>query len=271
MYINYRSGKDFFEDNKDYILSDELKNQFLYTNAKALWDAESSPSHYYIKVYDDGKELFMIKNHSHPLVIVGDESLVEEAVRCLHELNYHYDGILGSQTMVESFRDKSIELYGGKFTLNKAMDIMVFKGNGELCDDAYLCTKENITQVAEFIIGFYKEIWNNDILMEEAIKMATERIGRIYGYFLNDECVSIVALSRETENYQSIGLAYTNPLHRGKGYMQVLMNHCAKVIAMKKKTAQLHVDKANPISNHAYKKIGFVVYTENVHLDYHRE
>lgn len=268
MYFNYQTGKDFFLDNKDYILGDELVNQFLYTNAVALWDVKTSPNNYYIKVSKDGKELFMIKNNTKPLVLVGDESLVNEAVNCLGKLTYSFDGILGQEKMVESFKDKWQEQHGGKFILNTAMDIMVFKGVGVLSENIRVCQKEDISTLAECIKGFYKDIWNTDVSLEEATQKATEKIGNIYGYFTKGKCVSMVALSRETENYQSIGLAYTIPSYRGNGYMQELMSHCAKIIEMKNKTAQLHVDKANPISNHAYKKIGFVIYCDNIHYDY---
>lgn len=101
--------------------------------------------------------------------------------------------------------------------------------------------------------------------MMDAMKKAEEKIGSVYGYFLGEKCVSIVALSRETDHYINLSLAYTMPEYRGNGYIQALMKHCAKIVSEKGKTAILHVDQANPISNRAYKKAGFVVYADDVH------
>lgn len=51
--------------------------------------------------------------------------------------------------------------------------------------------------------------------------------------------------------------------YRTKGIMQDLMLHCAVTAARMNKIPQLFVDKQNPISNHAYRQIGFEVYLSN--------
>lgn len=103
MYINYRTGKDFFLDNNEYILSDELQNQFLYTNAKSSWDIQSSLNNFHIKVFNDDREIFMIKSSPHLMIIIGAESLIPEVISSLNELHYSFSGILGSRSITDSF------------------------------------------------------------------------------------------------------------------------------------------------------------------------
>lgn len=265
MIIIYQTGKEFFEDNQGYILSDEIRNQFLYGNAKKSWDVPSCPDHFYLKITDQGKNLFLIRNHPHPLALAGDETLSDQAVEWLDQLPFPFPGIIGSRILTDAFISSwKKTAHSGQFVLKTAMDMMMFTGLGEDNDHIRVCSQKDLETLAGFIIGFQKECFGEDLSIVDAMAKAIEKIGSVYGYFLGEKCVSIVALSRETDHYISLSLAYTMPEYRGKGYIQALMKHCAKIVSEKGKTAILHVDQTNPISNRAYKNAGFVVYAENI-------
>lgn len=48
----------------------------------------------------------------------------------------------------------------------------------------HLCNEEDIMQIASLIIAFYKDIWNYEISLEEAIQKANEKKNHIYGYVI---------------------------------------------------------------------------------------
>ena len=65
-----------------------------------------------------------------------------------------------------------------------------------------------------------------------------------------------------------ISLVYTDPAQRGKGYCAALMHHLAKIqLATGYEYLGLFVDRANPISNHTYKKVGYVILEDSIEYD----
>lgn len=257
MIVNYQTGKEFFEDNATFINSDELRNQFFLVNAKQAWDIKTCSDHFYLKITSGEAALYAIKNEPYPLVIAGARFLLKELAEELCHLDYAFNEIIADEVTCRVFMDEYRIIKGGSFHLKTAMSTMVFKGIGKLDGDVMVCTKEEAPFVASCIKNFHKEIWDEDITYENALNKAKDNQSGIYGYYVNGKCVSIVCLARESERYVSLGLAYTLPEERNKGHIQKLILHCAQLIAGRGKTAHLHVDRANPISNHAYLKIGF--------------
>lgn len=257
MLINYQTGKDFFEDNAAFITSDELRNQFLFINAKQAWDIKTCSDHFYLKITDGQNFLFAIKNEPYPLVILGSRFLIRELIEELLRLNYSFKEIIADEVTCRVFMDEYRVAKGGVFRLKIAMSTMLFKGFGRFDEHVRPCSSGETMFIASCIQAFHKEIWNENVTLESALNKVKEYNSGMYGYYVNDKCVSILLLSRESNHHVSLSLAYTLPEERNKGYIQKLMLHCAKLIADKGKIAHLHVDKANPISNHAYAKIGF--------------
>ena len=70
--------------------------------------------------------------------------------------------------------------------------------------------------------------------------------------------VSTAQTSRELACGPCISGVYTPPEHRRRGYCQTLVAHiCRQRLAQGAQCLSLFVDKANPSSNRAYRKIGF--------------
>lgn len=69
---------------------------------------------------------------------------------------------------------------------------------------------------------------------------------------------SRASLSRECPHGSSVNFVYTPPEKRGKAYAQTnAANLCRMILASGKGFCTLFVDKANPVSNRVYCKIGF--------------
>ncbi|NCA97175.1 MAG: GNAT family N-acetyltransferase [Bacteroidia bacterium] len=258
MLINYPTGKDFFEDNAAFILSDELRHQFLFINAKQAWNTKSCPEHFYLKIVNGNSTLYAIKNKPYPLVIIGVRFLIKELVENLLILNYDFTEIIADEATCRVFMDEYRVVKGGTFRLKTAMSTMVFKGVGKFDEHVQACADKDTPFIASCIQAFHKEIWNEDVTYESSLNKVKEYDSGLFGYYVDNRLVSILLMSRETNHHVSMSLAYTIPEERCKGYIQKLMLHCAKLVADRGKIAHLHVDKANPVSNHAYSKIGFV-------------
>ena len=93
--------------------------------------------------------------------------------------------------------------------------------------------------------------------------------GSIYKWTDKGEMVSLAAIVRKTRNTGVVGLVYTPPERRGKGYatscVQLLS---ARMLQSGLKSCALFTDKANPTSNHIYRKIGYEPLTEFLDVDF---
>jgi uncharacterized protein len=81
--------------------------------------------------------------------------------------------------------------------------------------------------------------------------------------------VAVAAINRKTKNAGIIGLVYTPIEYRRKGYATSHVRKLSEYILQKGFTyCGLFTDKANPTSNHIYKKIGYEPITEFVDIGY---
>lgn len=259
----YKNGKDFYEENQSSILKNELINQFLYTNAIA--DKEADKADFFIKVYDRDKEFLLVHVAPYALCISGDIELLSEAVDVIIKQGYQINGVIAPYAYSHPFITEYCQKTNKEISVLNAMDIMVFQGTAKYHPNVIQCTEEHLEQLAEYRVAFMAEAMGDEVSKEDSLVALRKRMKYIYLYVLDGEVVSMASITRPTMNYQALSLAYTAPLHRSKGYIQSIMLHCCKVIEDDGKRPQLFVDKQNPISNHAYKKIGFEVYNDFYH------
>lgn len=251
MYKIYQSGLEFYNENEIYILQDELKNHFLYVNSNKI--LKSDKENFCIKVYDSNDSLYLIKYQQHPLFITGSINLLNEGINILKENNYIFEKII----IPHDLNKKLLEIYpNAKLIFNT--NLMLFKGQPK--EDNHVRLVDGTSDaLLNFIRHFYLEVTNESFSID---KIKERMNSKLYGYFVDDQLVSIIGFSRETKNYITLNYAYTNPIYRNKGYIKKLILSCAKVIIDNNKKPILFVDKNNPISNKVYKQIGFKNYYE---------
>jgi len=267
MIIKYKSGKDFFQDNIDILLSDEIKYSLTIHNAKVLYDFKMNSDNYAIKVSTDNHVLLAIRSYPHPLVITGSPYCIGELCKALDKYRMVFAGIIGSPQITEAFINQYCKKHRTQFKVRLALNQMIFAGKGKLCDNIAFCSKEDIPVVTDFIIAFYQECFGEKIDNCDAKEKADNFIGKTLGYYISSELAAVVKMGRETARYVNISFVYTKPKYRSRGYMQALMLHICKLIQDNNKTPILYVDIANPVSNHIYKKIGFKIYNKDINYD----
>lgn len=93
--------------------------------------------------------------------------------------------------------------------------------------------------------------------------LAKIKAGSIFKWVDNNEVLGICAIMRKTEKSAIVGLVYTPPILRGKGYAtSCVIKLSEKILNEGSKYCGLFTDKANPTSNSIYRKIGYVPSTE---------
>ena len=105
----------------------------------------------------------------------------------------------------------------------------------------------------------------------QVLKVTQHKVasGDVFKWVDKGNIVSIAAINRKTKNAGIIGLVYTPEECRGNGYATSHVQKLSEYILQNGfKYCGLFTDKANPTSNHIYKKIGYEPITEFVDIGY---
>ncbi|HHZ18488.1 MAG TPA: GNAT family N-acetyltransferase [Acholeplasmataceae bacterium] len=258
MITIYERGKDFLSANQAILFANEIEYGMAIHNAKILFDRELDESSYAIRVDDGGGVLLAIRSATYPLVLVGNPAGISGLVSAIDANGLVFSEILGTAEITSAFIATYEKSHPVVFKLAMAMDIMVFNGEGRLCANAKPCSAADLETMGRFAMGFNQECFGTEIAPEAALKTAEQLLARAFGYYHEGKLVAIVNVGRETDHYATIRFAYTDPAYRGRGFMQALVTHACRLIQDEGKTPTLNVDVANSISNHVYRKIGFV-------------
>lgn len=116
--------------------------------------------------------------------------------------------------------------------------------------------ESDIPTLAQWIASFRAEALPNEPPID-GLRFATQRLDVVYVWD-DGGLVSMMANNRNTIHLASVGLVYTPPELRGKGYATALVAAGSQALLDAGHTGcVLFTDLANPISNSIYPKIGY--------------
>ena len=118
----------------------------------------------------------------------------------------------------------------------------------------------------EWLTAFHMEAVPHDppVTKEHADKSAQS--GRYLFWSIDDQPVSMAAVSRRLKQTAAIAPVYTPPQLRGRGYAgSVTAAVVDRIFAQGRTAACLYTDLRNPMSNRCYAKIGFKPYCDSWH------
>jgi len=246
----YQNGKEFFLDNKSYILEDEFKNQLLYKTAIKTSEIELSSDNYNLKLTQDDKVLLASNIINRPLVVVGDVELVKELVLVIKKHKLNYQGISANYEIVAEF----IKHTEDRLVFHSSLGLMEYLEKVNYSDHNVKEVTKDKAQLVPMFRSFFLEL-NEDLKNKNIEELVEEKTS--YGYYIDKEIVSFITIGNVYQSYIEIGYAYTKPECRNMGYMQSLLKHVITLIQKQGKTAVLLVDNDNKVSNHTYAKLGF--------------
>lgn len=276
----YNTPGEFLDDNAAFLSRFELTTQLSVGNATAHRDEPCTPELLFGRCEENGETILLFSNtlpwnlllHSIP----GDFSACAATVLLAERLKkdgVKINGLNATQQLSKIFTFA----YGGKFQLKNAMDIMELR---ELTEPPVVSGKVRVARSDEFDYLFdWRCEFNREALREEpdteALKESFAKFiadGKVYVLELNDgTVVSMAAVaSRKLPHGVSITDVYTPKEYRGNKYAQnTVAAICREKLAAGAEYLTLFVDKRNPVSNHAYAKLGFRIVEDN--FDYRLE
>lgn len=269
----YGTPGEFLEDNKAFLQRFEAVCQLNLGNAQATKNEPCRPDLLFGRCEEEGRGVLLFGNllpYNLCLnAIPGDFSALSAAVllaEYLRREKIEVKGVNASKVLCNAF----FSAYGGSYRVRAGMDIMVLK---ELIEPPVVPGKlrpaeeEDVSLITNWHRAFYREALHEEP-PEDVEDRVRAHIGR-HALFVWEnperEAVSAAHIcARELEHGASISGVYTPPEQRGKGYCQnTVAAICRKLLTEGKEYCTLFVDKANPVSNRVYEKIGFQIVEDN--------
>lgn len=253
MIKTYLTGSDFVSDNEQFLNTNKYLSCFFVLDATLLNHVDCD--NYAIKVTNGRDTLLALKVVPYSLMLFGSTVLTQELSEYLLNNGLLFDKLLGDETLCQAFAD-SCSKYGICFDEFLAMDFMEATTVTEpTSPEVVTATESDFAEILECIYNFMKNCNLDDPVNEQKYRDNLHNIRLIKQ---DNKVVSIAVMAMSTEEDVRIVNVYTRPEYRGKGYARKVVNAVKNEILSLGKKATLNVDKANPISNHVYKSIGFV-------------
>jgi uncharacterized protein len=220
----------------------------------------------YLAVVDSDGEVVLAAMMTPPynLVLAGepDERALRRLAEHLKEENWEPPGVMGLRTTSQKFSRIWAEVAGRQ--VRAGMNQRIFELTEVRPPEGVpgrmrAAETGDIPLAAEWITRFQEEAMQMQIKPEEAQEIAEQRIESSDLFFWEmDGPVSMAAKGRPSGNVISIGLVYTPPENRRRGYagacVAALSQH---LLDSGYPIVSLYTDLNNPTSNHIYTEIGF--------------
>jgi predicted GNAT family acetyltransferase len=131
-----------------------------------------------------------------------------------------------------------------------------------------VATTDDVPAVTDFVAAFGAEIREPFPHPGRVARMGIEE-ARIHLWTVDGQPRAICAWQGPTPNSVRIGLVYTPPQHRGRGFASnAVAELTRRLLASGRKYCTLFTDKANPTSNSIYMKIGYEPVADFEHVKF---
>ena len=122
-----------------------------------------------------------------------------------------------------------------------------------------------------WIEGMAGDVWGNYKSVQSDPENYLYQIatGDVYTLEVNGSPVSIAKISHKMEQFCGIGMVYTPPYFRGKGYASACVAKLSQV-ALNRGFSKcvLYTDLTNPTSNSIYQRIGYKPVCDSVEIKF---
>ncbi len=270
------NGQEFVDQFKPVLLVHEVVYQLLMGNALANAETPCTPECFFGAVLDEADRPVLLFGHTAPhrlLIHSLDTATIAQAVPLLvsHvvENQINIAGILASDAICSVFTAcDSMHAYQRAIS----MDIMELR---ELRDIPLApgrfrpATKADLDLICRWHVAFNAEATGHPIDYASSYEKNSKRLSDFYLFEdASGKVCAMACVARKLLKGCCISLVYTDPAERGKGYCAALMHHLAKMqLATGYEYLGLFVDQANPISNHTYEKVGYVILEDSIEYD----
>jgi RimJ/RimL family protein N-acetyltransferase len=285
-FTSYTNINDFYATTYDLLMCHEAQNLIPLGNIilgkegkdKNAW---RDPANWYMTTVSDagGVQLAAIMTPPHNITLYARDNKIDDAaVSCLIDGigGVPVPGVIARKDMALHFAQAFCAAKGLTFEtkmeqriyeLTRVNPDIVQMGTMRLAEERDMCF------LPYWMESFYSadEYGKTTMNIPQDADIYLHRIGQKKIYVLEEQGqpVSIAAMTREMQTVCGVGLVYTPPYFRGKGYATSCVAQLSQMILDRGFTkCVLYTDLANPTSNSIYQKMGYKPICDSVMLKF---
>jgi RimJ/RimL family protein N-acetyltransferase len=258
MPLEVKKLEGWFEKQK---LMKLLKND--YDNFYLLFDLDNfnfllgSSSFLYAKEENEIRGVLLNYYHSSGIKDIwtyGDAKAIEMLISFVDK----------SSSVIHTRADDNLHIFSDAPNIYREYCMVNEKPAGTYDRNVKLLSQDMHTQYAKLISQWPNTRFNT---MEHDEFRNILNYSTVFGYFVDDNLVSVATLGAIWKDWFIISSVFTDPLHRNKGYVQKLISFILDHYKNLHR-AILFVNKENGPAIKAYSKVGFRVFSEDLWVDY---
>jgi predicted GNAT family acetyltransferase len=262
---HYPLATDFLTDAAPFLEQQELaNNQILGLAAYYKTDASKAEQACMLQIWEQDKLQLCALLRNHKSILSGPAWNVQ-SLRMLKEeytrRQVYPVGVTAEYSLAKAFAEQ----YGAKpdpertLILHELKAVRIQKNAAGQLEPV---KPSELETLGEWFMHFQKEVRNFPLRTMPELREDLERwmkAGMLFKWMDKGEIKSMAAIVRRSKNIAFVGLVYTPPAFRGAGYAGSCVQNLSKAMLDSGfSSCGLYTDKANPVSNHIYTKMGYV-------------
>ena len=201
------------------------------------------------------------------------QTAIVPLVHHLRGIDVQIPGVVGPAAAAQAFAECWVEdMPGVSVNLSKRMRVFEASSVANLPlspGKLRFARPDDHALITRWIVGLSEAV--GEPVSHESAESRAEKLTNDQQLYVwdNEGPVSIAGVSRPMRNGTTIGLVYTPPEHRGKGYAtSCVLLLTKKLLSDGYSFCSLYTDLSNPTSNSIYIKIGYVPIGDALELDF---
>lgn len=274
--LTYKTVKEFWNENKEFLLEKEPISQLIIASALPNLEEEIRKDLFFGVIVDENNEGILGFSNVNPYNLVIYSPKVDGAKKAIYLLidylikeNIAINGVNANEQLIPVFTEYYTKKTGLELEEHFSMDIMeakVVKYNDLVPGYFRGATLEDLSMLTKWQLNFSDDIDNSKIAYEQAEARTKELIESNDIFIYEDENhvpVSTASAARKLTKGIVISRVYTPKEYRCKGFSTACIDNITRHYLSKAEYCTLFVEKNNPFSNSVYRKVGYVVMEAN--------
>lgn len=270
---DYSHSEDFWTDNQAVILSHILEAELMYLNARNNIGADQG--FFGMSVRDGESTLLAIQTLPYPMIFFGHGGDLRPLAARMAELLLQRrkipetinGSVASTEIMLDALLEKGVAYIAGRHLLQRRCDVLediptlampLINANEvtyDFCQDYQSFLEE--CHASYDPAKLQQDI--DSMLLSNDLYVLTEQ----------GEVVTMGRLQRKLPKGRAVGVIYTPPVFRGRGYSTCCTKQLTRrVFEDGYSFAYLYAEADNPVSNHVYEKLGYQKIDD--YIEYHR-
>ncbi len=264
--IKFDDPVQYYQQVESYLLSSEAIHCLILGISKGLCRPQNDASKPYLAVVENNKSIVATAIQTPPRKLILSKAIAIEAVELIvGDLSNNFQslpGVIAPKAEAKAFVDSWQRLTGQTCRLDVAMrvhQLETVQSINSATDKLRLAVENDRHLLTDWGRAFETEALGENTPKSDSQLWFDRHLENQSLFVWQDNvAVSMAACSGATPNGIRINAVYTPPEYRGRGYATSCVAEVSRQLRDRYKYCFLFTNLANPVSNHIYRKIGYL-------------